>query len=58
MLNMVHLDDQPDYEDPNYKPETTTGFMEKKSAFDNKGEKKFGIKKKLTKIEPRSGGPR
>ena len=35
-------DDQPDYEDPLYKPKDTTGFMEKKSAFDNKGKKKFG----------------
>ena len=34
--------EQPDYEDPNYKPKTTTSFMEKKSAFDNKGKKKFG----------------
>jgi len=50
--------EEPDYEDPLYKPKDATNFMEKKSAFDNKGEKKFGIKKKLTKIEPRSGGPR
>jgi hypothetical protein len=34
--------EEPDYEDPNYKPKTTSNFMEKKLAFKNKGEKKFG----------------